>query len=509
MASDDDDDGWTYETGHIYQPVMVEFMTFFDNAEEYPEDATFTKEQLLTIRPNDIKRYLCMKAYGDPDPPDDARPSEGRSDSLYYCKKALSYYMPYKNASWVNGRGNPTKSQVVNDMIKKVKKFEVRGQGKKSNAKRPLRQGEFIKTLHLFRAQTDWAHRRKYPMMALWQYHLIGRVDDVANFKVADPRGHGDYDFALKTRVRWSKNVMEERQCPPQILLGSMDPLFCVLLQLGIYLEEYLSHFPNAEYLFTEATGDNAAKNIKQTYRNRLERVVWKTNEFKSLAQDDDEEGVGTHSMRKFPSNYARGCGASPDEIEIRGRWKSQGGNKVVFQYIDVKQLTIDAKVAAILCIGGPIKYKYKEGVNLTEEWLFTNVCPNIRARFPNDSRLCKVLGMAMLWCAMDAEAGEAFMSQGMRDRITQAYIPTHADIAQPITKVPLNVYRIQDTLMIDEIPYFDAMNPPAAAAVPVVNQQVNQQQSAAVLVNIQRLQQQQAQNHQQAMDSIASLRIP
>jgi hypothetical protein len=76
---------------------------------------------------------------------------------------------------------------------------------------------------------TGWNHRRKYPMMALWQYHLIGRVDDVLNFKVVDPRGHGDYDLALKTRVRWSKNMMEERQCPPQILLGSMHPLFwCV-----------------------------------------------------------------------------------------------------------------------------------------------------------------------------------------------------------------------------------------------------------------------------------------
>jgi hypothetical protein len=39
-------------------------------------------------------------------------------------------------------------------------------------------------------------------MMALWQFHLIGRIDDVVNFKLSlDPCGHGDYDFALKTRV--------------------------------------------------------------------------------------------------------------------------------------------------------------------------------------------------------------------------------------------------------------------------------------------------------------------
>jgi hypothetical protein len=228
-----------------------------------------------------------------------------------------------------------------------VKNFKVHGQGKKSNAKQAIQQNEFLKILELFRKQSDWNHTQKYPMMALWQYHLIGRVDDVAHFKVVDPKGHSDYDFALKTRVRRSKNVMEGWQCPPQILLGVMDPLYCVLLQLRLYLEEYLGFFPNAKYLFTDSEGKNAAKNIKQTYRNRLERVVWKSGAFKALQQEDDEGGVGTHSMRKYASNYARGCGGASDEIlvEIRGRWKSQGGNKVVFKYIDVKQLTIDATV--------------------------------------------------------------------------------------------------------------------------------------------------------------------
>ena len=111
-------------------------------------------------------------------------------------------------------------------------------------------------------------------MMALWQYHLIGRVDDVTNFKTADPRGHSSFYFALKTRVRWSKNVMEERQCPPQILMGALDPDFCVILNLAIYLEEFLRIFPNAEYLFTENVGEKAPKNLIQQYRSRLEKVV-------------------------------------------------------------------------------------------------------------------------------------------------------------------------------------------------------------------------------------------
>ena len=165
----DNDDGWVYPRGHTYQPVMAEFMSFLHGAEEYDNDTVFTRAQLLEIRPTDVKRFLCMKAYGDPDPNIEggARPTEGRSDSLYYVKKALSKYMPHRTANWINGQGNPTKSALVNDMIKQVKKFEVRGEGAPSNAKRPLKQVEFRKTITLFRECNDWVHQWRYPMMAL------------------------------------------------------------------------------------------------------------------------------------------------------------------------------------------------------------------------------------------------------------------------------------------------------------------------------------------------------
>ena len=37
--------------------------------------------------------------------------------------------------------------------------------------------------------------------------------------------------------MRWSKNVLEERHCPSQIILGASDPDFCALLNVGLYLE--------------------------------------------------------------------------------------------------------------------------------------------------------------------------------------------------------------------------------------------------------------------------------
>jgi hypothetical protein len=144
---------------------------------------------------------------------------------------------------------------------------------------------------------------------------------------------------------------------------------------------------------------------------------------------------------------------------------------------------------------------------------LFENVSPNTRRRVPNDSRLCKVLAMAMLWCACDGEAAEKYLSPMMRQRITAAYIPTHPNTAQPINKVALNIYGIQDTLMIDKIPNFNNGTPPNAAAGEAASggggrgsSQQTRQQNADVLVNLQRLTQQQAQNHLQAMDSIAGL---
>ena len=58
-------------------------------------------------------------------------------------------------------------------------------------------------------------------------------------------------------------------------------------------------------------------------------------------------------------ANEARRQGALADEIEIRRRWKPQG-RRVAFRHIDVKQLHTDAKVAGMLCKGGPIKCKLK-----------------------------------------------------------------------------------------------------------------------------------------------------
>ena len=107
--------------------------------------------------------------------------------------------------------GNPTKSTPVNDVIKEVKKFEVWGEGCPPNSKRPIREHKFRKSQELLRAQPAFDCKHRYPMVNVWSHNLIGRLDGVAHFLVNDPCAHPNFDFALKTKVCWSKNVMEER----------------------------------------------------------------------------------------------------------------------------------------------------------------------------------------------------------------------------------------------------------------------------------------------------------
>jgi len=55
-------------------------------------------------------------------------------------------------------------------------------------------------------------------------------------------------------------------------------------------MEIFLQLHPNAKYLFTEADGNNAVKNIIAQYRRRLARVVWAHDDFKDIADEDDQD---------------------------------------------------------------------------------------------------------------------------------------------------------------------------------------------------------------------------
>jgi hypothetical protein len=298
----------------------------------------------LQIQPGHVRDYLAYKAFGKAnyDYANGDHPTNYRSSSLENVKKALSYFMP-EQVPYINGQGNLTKSKIVSDVIKFAQLCEVRGEGAPSQAKRALTQAGFRKEMELLAAhKDDLTHTVTFRTLGLWQYHLVGRVDDAANAKLDAPKVHSQYSDLLQTAVTRSKNVRDERRCPDQILLGAMDDFYCLFIALAIHLESFLAVNPNATYLFTEQedttkvdqqTGKTkiikASTCLKNKYRGVLKRAAWEKQEFLDLS-DGLPSKLSTHSKRKLPANYAANCGAHGEEVEIRGRWKGTHGGKIV-----------------------------------------------------------------------------------------------------------------------------------------------------------------------------------
>jgi hypothetical protein len=98
-----------------YHATLIHFMTF-TNGIAYAKDHQFIQDELAPLTLDDVARRMCQKARGTPEP--DANPTQARSSSLHYWKKATSYYMPNHLMPWnaISGQGNPTRSIEVNTL---------------------------------------------------------------------------------------------------------------------------------------------------------------------------------------------------------------------------------------------------------------------------------------------------------------------------------------------------------------------------------------------------------
>jgi hypothetical protein len=132
-----------------YQNILVALVSFL-NGQEYHKNTVFLQERLGAITAEDILGWMNLKAFDTPHPPPDANPTGCRSSSLQFWKKALSFYMPNKHHAWDSllSRGNSTCSREILDLIKYVKKKEVRQQGVPSQARCPFTLTEFRSVVH-------------------------------------------------------------------------------------------------------------------------------------------------------------------------------------------------------------------------------------------------------------------------------------------------------------------------------------------------------------------------
>lgn len=111
-----------------YYTVLRDFMAHFHKKDEiYPPNHEFTQDELSAVSPQDVVNWMNMKLYNTEDPNEEDRPLSGSHHTLDYYKKSISYFMPKKDISWdpAEKSGNPTRSNELNNLIKKIRDFET------------------------------------------------------------------------------------------------------------------------------------------------------------------------------------------------------------------------------------------------------------------------------------------------------------------------------------------------------------------------------------------------
>ena len=266
---------------------------------------------------------------------------------------------------------------------------------------------------------------------------MIARLDDVEHFKCDDLTSNLEHPYTLKSKMRWSKNVLEERESLDQIIIGSMDPNVCVILALTLHLEHSVfEQSVDSPYLFGTS---------KQRIRLLFERITQETN----FLASESSAPIGTHSICKLPATYARQNGCTKDDVDARGRWKSN--KRIVDTYIDCLIPFPDAKVASTLCIGGPIKYSVSKDVSIDENLILQCVGTKILSFFPRQVSL--VLGTALIWAVYDDEVSELVESVKV-ERIKRIILNANENMevgTNSIKKIPLVVTGSDIHLVIDK----------------------------------------------------------
>jgi hypothetical protein len=95
MVSYADDDKLAMSTAPPLQGVALEYKSSLDSlmsyfhGVDYGKEGQYTKGELRALTPDDVVAWMKVKSFENPDPPLDANPTECRSSSLEFWKKAL------------------------------------------------------------------------------------------------------------------------------------------------------------------------------------------------------------------------------------------------------------------------------------------------------------------------------------------------------------------------------------------------------------------------------------
>ncbi|KAG9408721.1 hypothetical protein AC1031_020567 [Aphanomyces cochlioides] len=243
--------------------------------------------------------------------------------------------------------------------------------------------------------------------------------------------------------MRWSKNILEERESPHQILLGSMDERLCCLLSLAVYIELLGCHENSSvnSSAFTFGNGVDGDRMIHSMLQSVLD-----DHNFKKQVSGN----LGTYSIRKGPATYCSRNGVSRENVESRGRWKSH--KKQVDTYIDIDRPVPDAMVASCLCGPcGPIMYKMDNQDWCCDSFLCDKIAPHI-ARLMS-RQIAVVLSKPLIY---PLDSG-VLMPDKLRDNILREIriatgVHQTDEIAQIVQRVPIAVSGFGGELNIVEL---------------------------------------------------------
>ena len=104
-------------------------------------------------------------------------------------------------------------------------------------ARRVLERDEFEDTLEVLNSRGTHTDRFMAPGALKLQFAMIARVDDTSHFKREELKSNPMQDGTLLAQMCWSKNVLNERDAPDQILFGADNCKYCILLAIAIHLE--------------------------------------------------------------------------------------------------------------------------------------------------------------------------------------------------------------------------------------------------------------------------------
>jgi hypothetical protein len=100
------------------------------------------------------------------------------------------------------------------------------------------------------------------------------------------------------------------------------------------------------------------------------------------------------------------------------------------------------------------VKYVVKTGTRVDCDWIMRHVVLNMGRCYPPEIAL--VLGTALLWVAFDDDYSDCCVPLSIMARIELAYSDeARGDLSEeenPVEKVKLTVYQVEDSLMMDEL---------------------------------------------------------